>query len=88
MSVCSEASVNIFLSEEGDGRAYLSHTHARYPSVDHYYINSLAIAPPASGKADRIDFAVDFRCDFPMYCSRHSEIVIHSEIGKLRLMIL
>jgi len=29
-------------------------------------------------------FAVDFRCNFPMYYS-HSEIMIHSEIDSLRL---
>ena len=39
----------------------------------------------ATIEAERINFAVGFRCDFPMYYS-HSEIMIHSEIDSLRLM--
>ena len=35
-------------------------------------------------QAERIDFAVDFRCDFPLYYS-HSEVMIHSEIDSPRL---
>eukprot|EP01046_Picozoa_sp_COSAG06_P037966 COSAG06_NODE_4335_length_4357_cov_120.961954_9_plen_261_part_00 len=59
---------------------------ARAPCHTHRGTHNTRTGPvPSAVPVRRINFAVDFRCDFPMYYS-HSEIMIHSEIDSLRLM--